>query len=109
LTAKDSSELIDDDKDAIKELRVEYERKLARLQAKFDKVSKDAKGEDDDVSDERYTLSGIQSGFEATRDDAMRLMDRGGEFVKDHPFLVVGGALTFGLLLGTFLGRTSRD
>ena len=57
---------MDEDKDAIKELRVEYDRKLAQLQAKFDNVSKrtmeaiEAGADDDD-----YTLTGLGSRLES--------------------------------------------
>jgi ElaB/YqjD/DUF883 family membrane-anchored ribosome-binding protein len=68
----------DENNDAINALKADYD---TRLQALRDG-------------------SGGTSGFQSAA-------GRGRKFVKNNPVLVIGGALTVGLLVGAFFGRRS--
>jgi hypothetical protein len=94
-----------DNIEAIRELKAEYGTRLQALQGSYAGASNGAGGAFDDDA---------ETGFEAaawsenTQGNAKGIAQKGRMFVKNHPILVIGGAVTIGFILGAFVGRRSR-
>ena len=73
------------------------------------RLSKSLNTERRTMGKEQETMKELKRRFGAVGDRMSDGIDRADDMVKDHPVLVVGGALAVGMALGALLIGRSRD
>jgi ElaB/YqjD/DUF883 family membrane-anchored ribosome-binding protein len=106
LSTKVNREKEDQYKEVVKEMRKDFERKLGDMQKKLDKAlqegSKSVEGDDGSIAE-------LKERLRMTRARATEVLESGQGIVKEHPIIVVGVALAFGVLLGALLGHKDEE
>jgi ElaB/YqjD/DUF883 family membrane-anchored ribosome-binding protein len=105
LSAKESREKAEDDKDLMKELKAEYDKKLGEMQSKIDKLIRNGKI----AIDDNETMSDLKESISAGRDQVVDFMEAGENLIKEHPAMVVTAVLVVGILLGASLGNKGKN
>jgi ElaB/YqjD/DUF883 family membrane-anchored ribosome-binding protein len=105
LSAKESREKAEDDKDLMKELKAEYDKKLGEMQSKIDKLIRNGKI----AIDDNETVSDLKESISAGRDQVVDFMEAGENLIKEHPTMVVTAVLVVGILLGASLGNKGKN
>jgi ElaB/YqjD/DUF883 family membrane-anchored ribosome-binding protein len=88
--------------DAVQQLREDLDEKLDLIQRKLSKSAQREKVIEDETEGLRYKFGRIGS---RARDG----VDRADDLVREHPVVIVGGVLAFGLLMGALLSRRTED
>lgn len=91
--------------DAIDDLRRDLERRLDEMQTKVDRASERSKRA---ILNEE-TMANLRDRLDNARSKVMDSLETGDDIVREHPLIVLGGALAVGLLLGAVLSRKGND
>jgi ElaB/YqjD/DUF883 family membrane-anchored ribosome-binding protein len=105
LSAKETREKAEEDKDLMKELKADYDKKLGEMQSKIDKLIRNGKI----AIDDNETMSDLKESISAGRDQVVDFMEAGENLIKEHPAMVVTAVLVVGILLGASLGNKGKN
>ncbi|MDA4134420.1 MAG: hypothetical protein OK441_02500 [Thaumarchaeota archaeon] len=90
----------------LRQLREDLEERLTAME---EKLSKTMNTERRTLEKEQDVMRELRHRFKAAGERVSEGVDRADDMVKDHPVLVVGGALAVGLALGALLTSRRRD
>jgi ElaB/YqjD/DUF883 family membrane-anchored ribosome-binding protein len=90
---------------AFDELRTDLQKKLDEIQKRLEQsVEHERRAVVDDE-----TVANLRDRLEVARARVMDSLETGEDIVRQHPIIVLGGALAVGLLLGALLSHRSDD
>jgi ElaB/YqjD/DUF883 family membrane-anchored ribosome-binding protein len=105
LSTKESREKAEDDKELIRELKADYDKKLGEMQSKIDKLLRNGKI----ALDDNETVSDLKESINIGHDKIVDVFEAGENLIKEYPTVIVTGALVVGILLGASLGNKGRN
>jgi ElaB/YqjD/DUF883 family membrane-anchored ribosome-binding protein len=89
--------------DALRQLKEDLDERLEVVQRQLSKSAERQKR----IVDEQ--TEGLRERFVRIGSSARDGFGRADDLVREHPVVLVGGALAFGLLLGALLSRSGED
>ena len=92
--------------DVVRQLREDFEERLNEMETK---LSKSAQIDRKTLETEQDMMRELKHRFKAVGERMNDGVGRADDLVREHPVLVVGGALAVGLALGALLVSRSRD
>lgn len=96
----------DDFDDMVRQLREDFDRRFSEME---EKLSKSQRMERKTVDKEEDMMREFKQRFREAGEKMNDGIDRADDMVRDHPVLLVGGALAVGVALGALLSHKSRD
>jgi ElaB/YqjD/DUF883 family membrane-anchored ribosome-binding protein len=90
---------------AIEELRKDLEGKLDEIQKRLEQpIDRERRAVVDDE-----TVANLRDKLEVARARVMDSLETGEDIVRQHPIIVLGAALTVGLMMGALLSHRGND
>jgi ElaB/YqjD/DUF883 family membrane-anchored ribosome-binding protein len=89
----------------MEKMRAEFDERIEKLQSK---LNKSLEREGLSLEEQEDLVNTLRMTIEGARGRVRRDVDTSRETIREHPLLMVGGALAVGLMLGALFAK-SRD